>query len=169
MNDTCVHNVKVQIMGIVVVVTEYTPTETVNKFAPTATFSNNGPVDEGSPATVSFTSQSDPSSADTSAGFHYAYACDGGSLAGATYVGSGTTATTQCTYPNGPSDHVVRGRIIDKDGGFTEYTTNVHVNNVAPTVTLTGPTTATEGDLKHYSFTTSDPGTLDTFTVVSEA
>ena len=38
------------------------------------------------------------------------------------------------------------------------------VANVAPTVSVTGPATADEGDTKTYSFTVSDPGT-DTFTV----
>src|SRR5207248_3238643 len=49
---------------------------TVANVPPTATLGNNGPVDEGSPAAISFSAQHDPSSADTSAGFHYAYACD---------------------------------------------------------------------------------------------
>ncbi len=114
--------------------TEYTTDVTVNNVAPTATLSNNGPVNEGSPATISFSNQFDPSSADTAAGFHYAFACDNGSLAAATYAGSGTSASTSCTYPDGPSTHTVRARIIDKDDGFTEYTTDVTVNNVAPTV-----------------------------------
>src|SRR5207248_2232833 len=58
-------------------------TVTVANVAPTATLGNNGPVNEGSPATVSFSNQFDPSSADTSAGFHYAYSCSNGSLASA--------------------------------------------------------------------------------------
>jgi len=41
--------------------------------------------------------------------------------------------------------------------------------NVAPTVTLTGPTGANEGDTKSYSFTTSDPDVLDTFSLVSQS
>src|SRR6185436_8409279 len=106
---------------------EYTTTVTVNNAAPTATLSNNGPVDEGLPATVSFTNQLDPSNADTAAGFHYAYSCSNGSLAGATYAGSGTSDSTSCTYDDGPSSHTVKARIIDKDGGFTEYTTTVAV------------------------------------------
>ena len=47
---------------------------TVTNVAPTATFSNNSPVVENSPVTVSFTSPSDPSSVDVGAGFHYDYA-----------------------------------------------------------------------------------------------
>src|SRR5439155_614370 len=62
---------------------------TVANVAPTAALGNDGPVNEGSLATVSFSSQHDPSSADTAAGFHYAYACDNGSLGSATYAGSG--------------------------------------------------------------------------------
>src|SRR2546425_12788762 len=53
---------------------------TVANVAPTATLSNNGPVNEGSPATISFSAPFDPSSADTSAGFHYAFDCAGGLL-----------------------------------------------------------------------------------------
>lgn len=41
--------------------------------APTATFSNNGPVSEGSVLTVNFSAQYDPDTADVTAGFHYAY------------------------------------------------------------------------------------------------
>jgi hypothetical protein len=55
--------------------TEYSASVTINNVAPTATLSNNGPVNEGSSATISFSGQSDPSSVDTAAGFHYAYSC----------------------------------------------------------------------------------------------
>ncbi|MGA2060861.1 MAG: hypothetical protein ABSG67_10300, partial [Thermoguttaceae bacterium] len=43
-------------------------TTTVNNVSPTAVLGNNGPVDEGSPATVSFSGASDPSNTDTAAG-----------------------------------------------------------------------------------------------------
>ena len=56
---------------------------------------------------------------------------------------------------------VFKGQIKDKDGGTTEYTATVQVNNVAPTVTL-GPV------LPIFSFDTavveidfSDPGVND--------
>src|SRR5207245_414785 len=112
--------------------------------APTATLSNNGPVNEASPVTVSFSSQLDPSAADTSAGFHYAYSCTNVSLAAATYAGSGASASTSCTFADNGS-FTVRARIIDKDGGFSEYTTAVTVNNVAPTVTAPANQSANEG------------------------
>ena len=110
--------------------------------APTATLSNNGPVTEGAPsATVSFSNQFDPSSADTTAGFHYAYDLNNDGtfdVGDGTYGGSGTA--TNANVPasllaEGPSDHTVTARIIDKDGQFTDYTTTIHVNNAAPTLT----------------------------------
>src|SRR5207247_11029344 len=106
--------------------TEYTTTVHADNVAPTATLSNNGPVNEGSPGTVTFSNQHDPSSADTAAGFHYAFDCAGGSLAGATYAGSGSSASATCTFVDNGSDTVV-ARIIDKDGGLNEYTTVVPV------------------------------------------
>src|SRR5439155_26838 len=113
--------------------TDYSTVVTVLNVAPTATLSNNGPVNEASPATISFSAQFDQSSADAAAGFHYAYSCSNASPAGVTYAGSGAIASTSCAYAEGPSTHTVRPGIIDKDGGYTEYSTVVAVNNVAPT------------------------------------
>ena len=87
---------------------------------------------------------SDPSNADTAAGFHYAYSCTNGDLSAATYAGSGTCATTSCTF-NDNGTYTVTARIIDKDGGFTEYTTDVTVNNVAPTAALSQQRPVDEG------------------------
>src|ERR671931_416972 len=112
--------------------TSYTTTVTVNNVAPTATLANNGPIDEGSSATISFSGQSDPSNTDTSAGFHYAYSCSNGDLSSATYAGSSASATAGCSYSDGPSTHTVRARIIDKDGGYREYPMFVTVRTVAP-------------------------------------
>src|SRR5439155_12791347 len=123
-------------------VSEYTALVTINNVAPTATLANDGPVFEGSPATITFSAQSDPSSADTTAGFHYAYACDGDtSSLPTTYSGLGTTISTStaCTYDDGPSTHTVAGRIFHKDSGYCDYTTTVTVNNVAPTATFNSP------------------------------
>ena len=99
---------------------------------PTADLGSDSPVSEGSPATITFTNQFDPSEADTLAGFHYAYSCSNGDLSGATYASSSTSASTTCTYADGDSDHVVKARIIDQNNGFTEYTTPVHVAERRP-------------------------------------
>lgn len=138
--------------------TEYTRSIEVTNVAPTATLSNSGPVAEGSPATVSFTGAQDPSQADTTAGFAYAFACDGAALGPLT-----PDASTTCTFDDGPSTHTVTARIADKDGGFTDYTTDVVVQNVAPTATLTAPASVDEGSPIALSLGgVHDPSAADT-------
>src|SRR5207245_9097526 len=96
--------------------------------APTATLGNNGPVNEATPATISFSGQFDPSSADTTAGFHYAYSCTNGSLAAATYANTAANSdSTNCSFDDNGS-YSVKGRIIDRDDAFSESTTTVTVN-----------------------------------------
>jgi hypothetical protein len=143
---------------------EYTASVTVDNVPPTATLGNNGPVNEGSAVTVSFGNQFDPSTADTAAGFHYAYDCNNGSLAGATYAGSGASPSTNCTFDDGPSTRTVRARIIDKDGGHSEYTTMVQVNNVPPTITgiTPSPINVLVGQPVTFTGTATDPSGADT-------
>ncbi|MDP9299430.1 MAG: thrombospondin type 3 repeat-containing protein [Actinomycetota bacterium] len=134
--------------------------------SPTANLGNAGPVNEGTAVTVSFSGQQDPSSDDTTAGFHYAFDCAGGSLASATYAGSGTSDSKECTFADGPATKTVTGVIIDKDGGKTQYSTNVTVNNVKPTVgtlNLSGGTgtACIGGNQASLSFSFSDPGVND--------
>jgi PKD repeat protein len=136
---------------------------TVANVDPTASLANNGPVDEASPATISFSSQHDASNADTAAGFHYAYACDGSSLTGATYAGSSASDSKQCAFDDGPSTHTVRARIIDKDGGYSEYTTDVTLRNAAPTADLGNNGPVDEGSPATISFSNQhDPSSADT-------
>src|SRR5207302_1928481 len=103
----------------------------------------------------------------TSAGFHYAYSCSNGDLSGATYAGSGTSASTTCSFPdNVGSPFPVKARIIDKDGGYSEYTTYVIVNNVPPSVTAAADQSSDEGASHSFdlgSFT--DPGADNPWTV----
>jgi hypothetical protein len=98
-------------------------TVTVDNVAPTATFNTNSPVDEGSDIVVSLTSPSDPSTADTAAGFTYAFDLGSG------YEDFGSSNTASITAAD---DGVVtvKGKIMDKDGGVTEYTADVTVNKV---------------------------------------
>jgi hypothetical protein len=137
----------------------------VQNLPPEADLNNNGPINEGDSASVSFSNAFDYSSVDMAAGFHYAFDCNGGSLAAETYAGSGTSASTSCAFAdNGSFD--VTGRIMDKDDGFDEWATTVEVNNVAPTLgaisvdmSLVPVNTAINANA-----TFSDPGTLDTHT-----
>lgn len=99
---------------------------TITNVAPTATFNVPSSVNEGSAIHVSLTNPADPSSADVAAGFTYAF--DTGSGYGAFGAGNGASVGTT---DNGSV--TVKGKIRDKDGGVTEYTASVTVNNVAPT------------------------------------
>jgi hypothetical protein len=137
-------------------------TVTINNVAPTATFAASSPVSEGSPSSLSLTSPIDPSSADTTAGFKYSFACDPAVILPTTYAGAGSVSTVTCSYGDNGT-YTVRGRIFDKDSGYTTYTTTVTVTNVNPTLNspvftynpFTGFATAT--------ISYSDPGWLDTF------
>ncbi len=109
----------------------------VNNVAPTATFANGGPVSVGSTGSVSFAGQSDPSATDTAAGFHYAYDFDNNGsfdLGDGSYAGSGTavSATVPASFLTTSGAHTIGGRIIDKDGGFSNYTTTITVTNTPP-------------------------------------
>lgn len=134
--------------------------------APSATLGNDGPIDEGSSATVTFTNPSDPSSDDTGAGFHYAFSCSNNtSSLPTTYAAAGSSASKSCSFADDGS-YTVAGRIFDKDDGYRDYTTAVTVNNVAPAVgslTLGGAsgTACTDGNTVTLDFGFSDPGVND--------
>ena len=137
-------------------------TVTVANVAPTATLANNGPVDEGSPATVSFTGQFDPSHADTTTGFHYVYDCSGGTISSVSYGAASGSSSHDCTFDDN-GVYTVTAAIIDKDGGFTSYSTQVTVNNVAPTASITGaPASSPEGTAISLGSTVTDPSHADT-------
>jgi PKD repeat protein len=140
-----------------------TLTVMVNNFAPTATFSNDGPKDEGSAVTVSFSDQNDPGTLDT---FTYSFDWDND---GTYDVVDQPGASAQYTwYDEGTGTYTVKGMIKDNDGGSTEYTTDVTVNNVAPTVgAITAPSEPIPvGDSISASADFTDPGSDDTHTAV---
>src|SRR5262249_9527665 len=72
------------------------------------------------------------------AGFHYAFAfADLGIFdqGDGTYAGSGTSPSVVVPasyFVDGPASRTIYGRIIDKDGGFTDCAVTVTVNNVSP-------------------------------------
>jgi hypothetical protein len=134
--------------------------------APTAILSNDGPINEGSSVLASFNDQFDPSSADVSAGFHYAFSCDGSPLAGVTYANSASVSSKNCSFADNGS-YTVLGRIIDKDGGYTDYQTDVVVNNVSPVVgsiNVTPSTTVVLDSAVGTNASFTDLGTFDTHT-----
>jgi hypothetical protein len=140
---------------------DYSTVVTVGNVAPTASLGNDGPIEEGGSATISFADQLDPSSADA-ATLRYAFDC-GGVEANlpAAYDDAGEEAATSCSFADNGSYTVV-ARIFDKDGGHTTYSTDVAVANALPVVTSYGDQEATAGqpaDLDLGSF--SDAGVND--------
>ncbi|MFW9917240.1 MAG: PKD domain-containing protein, partial [Candidatus Thorarchaeota archaeon] len=118
-----------------------TLTVTVLNVAPAAVLINDGPLPEGSTATVSFIDQYDPGAVDIlSLTYSFDWDNDG------TYeIVDQTSASAQYTwFENG--DYPVRGKIQDKDGGYTEYTTVVTVSDMGPTAAFTwNPESQAEG------------------------
>jgi hypothetical protein len=135
---------------------------TAANIAPTATFTaTSGPLNEGDIATLTFSNPSDPSSVDTLAGFQYAFDCGGGAGYGAASTASGIT----CGALDNPSQ-TVKGRVIDKDGGATEYSAVITINNVAPTLgAITGPISpVVRNTPATITADFTDPGVRDTHT-----
>jgi hypothetical protein len=95
-------------------------TVTVQNVAPTATFGAPASSFAGSPFTLSLTGASDPSAADTTAGFTFAFDCGSG------YGASGSNATASCPTTD-VGTRSVGGQVRDKDGGVTEYRGSVSV------------------------------------------
>jgi PKD domain-containing protein len=60
----------------------------------------------------------------------------------------------------------VKGKVMDKDGGFTEYIATVTINNVAPVIaSVTGPISPIAlGNSATLTANFADPGSLDTHT-----
>ncbi|MFO7908238.1 MAG: PKD domain-containing protein [Pirellulaceae bacterium] len=133
--------------------------------APSATLSNNGPVDEGSTAEVNFSDQYDPSSSDFQKGFTYFYDFDNDGTFEIDGSAEASAVVPAQYLADGPDTRTVAGRIQDKDGDWNEYVTDVTVLNVTPTVDAGGPITIDEGEelLRTGSFV--DPGndTWETF------
>ena len=98
---------------------------TISNVAPIATFNAPGTAAAGSTFTPSLTSPNDPSAADTTAGFQYAFDCGSG------YGAFSTASTRTCTAATaGPLS--VGGKIRDKDGGVSEYRATVTITALNP-------------------------------------
>ena len=132
-------------------------TLTVTNTAPTATLTNDGPIDEGDAVTVTVENQFDPSGADSAAGFRYSYDFDDDGVFEIADSGAASVVVPG-EFRNDAGTHTVRALIRDKDGGATELHTDVTVGEVAPTLVLTGADEAAEGAPYVLELHASDPG-----------
>ena len=119
--------------------------------------SDDGPVDEGSPVTITVTA-TDPGGVNDP--LTYSFDCDNDT----TYETAGTNNTGQCTF-NDNGTFTVGVQVSDDDSGTATDTTTVTVNNVAPVidnVTTNGP--APQGQPVTITVDASDVGVNDTLT-----
>jgi hypothetical protein len=143
---------------------ERTFTITVNTVndVPTLTLSGAANASEGQTKTYGFTvSDPDPGGFTIESGFPDCG--DGGVLV----VGSLTTTATggsfECYFPDGPRESTVRVRVSDLQGEISNIATQeLTIADVAPTITMSGPSNAKQGQTKTFTFAVTDPGE-DTF------
>src|SRR5206468_3901472 len=112
-----------------------TTAATIANVAPVGSFNASpNPASEGVKLTLSIQSVVDPGTADL---IQYAFDCGDGKG----YSALGTINSRSCN----PADNgslTVKGKVQDDDGGVSEYTGSVTVNNVAPTATFGSPAKA---------------------------
>ena len=131
---------------------------------PAVTLGGLAAVDEAGSATYSWT-VSDPGAETFALGV---VDCGAGTVVGSAVIDSATgSGSVTCTFPDGPATTEVSVAISDGSATTTAISA-VTVNNVAPTVTLSGAATVDEGDTVEYNFTTSDPG-AETFVLTDES
>jgi hypothetical protein len=132
---------------------------TVTNAAPTADgVSGADSLDEGGTLTLSLGGATDASPADLAAGLLYSFDFDGDGVFDV--VDSPLNAASH-TYADSGTYHVV-ARVSDKDGGHSDYSTTVHVANVAPTAVLSAPASGDEGTALSFSLGgVSDPSAAD--------
>jgi hypothetical protein len=97
-----------------------TATINVKNVPPAATFVAPSSAFAGFPFALSLTGPHDPSTADTAAGFTYAFDCGSG------YGAFGSAAAASCPTTD-PGARSVGGKIRDRDGGVSEYRATVDV------------------------------------------
>jgi hypothetical protein len=118
---------------------------------PMGTLTNDGPIDVGGTAVVSFLGVADPSPVDTAAGFRFSFALDPTKLA-TRYAQAGTSLTQSFPFDQSAGTFPVFARVFDKDGGFTDASTIVVVRVVAPTAVLLSGEPTVEGGTTTASF-----------------
>jgi large repetitive protein len=131
---------------------------TVNNVAPTIALTGADTVDEGSVYTLSLAALVDPGT-DTAT----AYSIDWGdgtieNFTAAEYAALGGTA--QHTYADGGlggTGRTIQVSVTDEDGSFVAGSKSITVNNVAPSVVLSGNTSTLEGATYTLNLVGSDP------------
>lgn len=133
-------------------------TVVVGATTPTATLTSSGPVPEGGTATVTF---SDPVDPDPGATFTYSFDLDGDGTFDVVDATAATAVIPAALTSDGPATLIVTGRISNQHGGFSDYTTEVEVTSVGPTVTVSTPERIEVGEELLVVVTIDDPSPAD--------
>ena len=130
----------------------------VANVAPTVTLSGPAAANEGETKTYDF-AVTDPGQDTSSVRSGFPDCGTGGTLVPGSLQAGAAGGSFQCRFPDGPTSPTVRVQVADEDGGNSNVATrSVAVANVAPAVSLDGPTAADEGQTKSYAYGISDPG-----------
>src|SRR5207248_1347999 len=127
---------------------------TIHNVAPSIAISGNANVDEGSAYSLSLGAVTDPG-ADTVS----SYVVHWGDGQSDSYTANGAKSHT---YADGASDHSITVELVDEDGTFLDRANalSVHVNNVAPSIAISGDASVNEGSSYSLSLgAVTDPGT----------
>jgi PKD domain/K319L-like, PKD domain/RTX calcium-binding nonapeptide repeat (4 copies) len=118
-------------------------------------------VNEGTSLVLDASSSSDPDVPNSALAFEWDLDYDG-----ITFNVDATGQAPTVSFPDNFAARTIALRVTDSDGESDIATTTLTVNNVAPTIAMTGvPTTAVEGDTIGLGSTVTDPGTLDAHTI----
>lgn len=135
----------------------------VNNVAPTATIVNSGPIVAGGTVFVSLNGMTDPSLVDVANGLRYSFATSTDDLV--TSWAAAQTSPTEDFILTTAGNITLYGRILDKDGGFTTYSTIVLVTgavaNTPPTLVVRAPEDGVKGALASFRFTATDRDSVD--------
>ncbi len=126
-----------------------TLTVTVANVAPALTISGAASVDEGATYTLSLASL-DPGD-DTIANWTINWGDE-------VEVVSGNPASVDHVYADGPASYTITATATDEDGTFASNDVAVTVDNVAPTLTISGASDVNEGSTYTLSLASFDPG-----------
>lgn len=128
---------------------------TVTNVAPTATLDAPDSAPEDGSFGVSLRDAADPSQQDA-AGLLYAFDCGDGSG----YGQAGSAAGVTCDSGSEPGQRDVLAKVMDKDGGSTEYRKSVEITDATPPETsiLSGPKKLVNRTSADFKFSSSETG-----------
>ncbi|MCA9138475.1 MAG: hypothetical protein KDB00_17005, partial [Planctomycetales bacterium] len=129
---------------------------------------NDGPVNEGTPVLVRIENSLDASPIDSSSlRYSFDFNNDGDFLdLGEVRRSDLNAATIPAIYTSENLCRVVRMRVEDKDGAFTDYTTNIIIDNVAPVLSVGLDETVAPNELLRHDISFMDPGEDQPWTVL---